>query len=103
MSSTHVIFPTGIVVCKFTFPLWSVIVPASITIFVSPLKFAKFPNVNVYPTATSSAFAFCRSALAISVCSSVSSVISTKFFVIPVCSTLSTYTFIFAVVSELLA
>ena len=79
------------------------IVPEAITIFVSPLNSPKLPNVNVYPTATSSAFAFCRSALAISVCSSVSSVISTKFFVIPVCSTLSTYTLMFADVSELLA
>ena len=78
-------------------------VPASITIFVTPLKSAKFPNVNVYPTATSSSCAFCKSALSASVWSSVLSVISTNSFDIVVSSTSSTNTLIFAAVRELLA
>ena len=92
--SFQITFPTGIVVSIFLFPLLSSIVPAAITIFVSPFVSPKFPNVNVYPTFTSSAFALCKSDLAINVCSSVLSVIFVNVFVIEVCSTSSTYTLI---------
>jgi len=98
--STHSLFPTRIVVSKLTFPELSTIVPASITIFVTPFILPKFPKVNLYPISftlsTSASPCFVASCFNVAV-----SVIGTKSFVIDDSNLSSTYTLILSFVSEL--
>ena len=83
----------------FLFPLSSCIVPASITIFVTPFILLKLPSVNLYPTnfrlSTSANFCFVAKVFNIDV-----SVICVNCFVIELSRLSSTYTLILSSVNE---